>query len=102
MHRLLTAIAAESHEEVLRAICNICQSSDDVRQQVVDLGDLVPLVGLFASTALPAVIRRAAAQKVFRAFSGSQVIADPTSTPDCIRQLISVLNSSSKVLNRLL
>ena len=51
---LLAACSAGSQDDVSRAIVTICQGDTDARQQVVDLGGLLPLTDLLTSSDLPA------------------------------------------------
>lgn len=62
---LLRAISAGSSADVSSSICKICQHSESLREQVVAMGGLLPLVSMLCSRALPMSVRTAAAHAIF-------------------------------------
>ena len=78
-----------------QAICSICHSCDEVRQQVVELGGLVPLTDLLTSPDLEPPYRQALAEAIFHCIAGSKVSVVHFRRLDGMRPLIQLLKSSA-------
>ena len=74
LQELLNACSAQRHEELRRAVCDLCQQKDAIRQQVVDMGGLLPLVNMLTSSHLPASLREAAARATFDSSTSNETL----------------------------